>query len=106
EEGVQIVPFVQRGNKRPDFTVTRLVVRQQLELVTAVEVQQRAARQAVGAQRIQFVKREDAFNEVFPQHRIVQAAIFLHGQPRRGFKKGGGEQPDTLLAAPVAVFII
>lgn len=52
---------------------------------------------------VQFVESENALNKVFPQYRIVQATVFFDGQPWISFKEGGGEQPDTLLAAPVAV---
>lgn len=38
KEGVQIFPLVQRGNERADFTITRLMVRQQLKFVAAVEI--------------------------------------------------------------------
>ena len=70
---------MQRGNERADFTVTRLMVRQQLEFVTAVEVQQRAAREAIFTQRVQFVQGKNTFDKVFTQHRIVQASILFHG---------------------------
>jgi hypothetical protein len=55
------------------------MVCQQLQFVTAMEVQQRVARQAVGAQCVQCVKRENALNKVFPQYGVVQATIFLYG---------------------------
>ena len=97
---------MQRRNERANLAVARLMVRQKLQFIAAVEIQQRAARQAFSAQRVQLVQGKYPLDKVFPQHRVVQPTVFLHGQPRVGFKQGGGEQPDTLLAAPVAVFII
>jgi hypothetical protein len=55
EEGVQVFPLVQRGNERADFTVARLMVRQQLQFVAAVEVQQRGA-SGLFTQRVQLVQ--------------------------------------------------
>src|SRR5690606_13484563 len=82
------------------------MVRQKLKLIAAVKVQQGTARQAIFTHYVQFVESENALNKVFPQYRIVQATVFFDGQPGESFKEGGGEQPDTLLAAPVAVFVV
>lgn len=96
---------MQRGNERADFTVTRLMVRQ-LEFVTAVEVQRHMRVRPFLRSVLSSCRAKTRSTKVFTQHRIVQASVLFHGQPRPGFKEGGGEQPDPLLAAPVAVFII
>lgn len=68
EERLKIVPLMQRRHERPDLAIACLMVRQQLELIAAVKIKQRPARQAVGPQGVQFVKGKQALDKIFPQN--------------------------------------
>ena len=50
KEGIQIFPLVKGGNERPNFAIARLVVRQQLQFVLAMEIQERTAAKSLRSQ--------------------------------------------------------
>ncbi|MNT45206.1 hypothetical protein D3C72_1817730 [compost metagenome] len=106
EKSVQIFPFMHGGNERPNLTVSGLIVCQQLQLVAAVIGQKRTAGQAAGAYGVQLVKGKNARNEILPQHRIVQASVLFHRQPRIPRHHGGGKYATFFLRASIPRFII
>ncbi|MNT01962.1 hypothetical protein D3C72_1364490 [compost metagenome] len=106
KKGLQIVPFVKRRHKRPDLAITRLIMRQQLQLVAAVKGQQRTARQAAGAEHVQLVQGKYPRDKVLPQYRIVQPPVFLHRQPRVFFLHRGGEEAVSLFLARITRFVV
>ncbi|SVM42992.1 Uncharacterised protein [Klebsiella pneumoniae] len=54
------------------------MVGQQLKFIATMKIQQRTTRQAIFVQTIQFMQGENPLDEVFTQHRIVQATILLN----------------------------
>ena len=56
KESLQILAFVERGNERANLAVSRLMVGQQLQFIAAMEIQQRAARQAIFVQTVKLVQ--------------------------------------------------
>ncbi|SBL24089.1 Uncharacterised protein [Klebsiella oxytoca] len=78
KESLQILPFMQRGNERANFPVTRLMVSQQLKLIAAMEIQQPTARQATFVQAVELVQGKNSFDKILTQRRIVQATVLFY----------------------------
>ena len=70
---------------------------QQRELVAGVEINQRLLGQVFACHVLHpVVVGKNPFNEVFPQHVIVQAALLFHRHQRVGFHQRLGEHTAAI----------
>ncbi|MND94111.1 hypothetical protein D3C80_863170 [compost metagenome] len=82
------------------------VVGHQLVLVAGMKSDQGATADAIGEQLLPVGVGVHAADEVLPQYRIAQPAVFLHRQVRMLFAERGGEQPAAAFRCRVAIGLI